>query len=213
MAAYYGDAFINIGNSKARDTTEPAAAAPSDSPIPALDTIMDSSGELSSSEDYESPPRDVADSPQRSESGGSKSEGAVEIGTRKLKDLKANPADIATILRQKEGTPAHGLRPAERLYQHAREKAREEEQRVGLQQLASAAADADNGDENPSPLIAVDSVAAAVRAAVRDEMGVFDARLRRIELMLESIAPQQTPQELQTAPDQSGGDTKLAAGP
>lgn len=69
------------------------------------------------------------------------------------------------------------------------------------------------GDELGQSPIMGDSVAAAVRAAVRDEMSVFDARMRRIELMLESIAQHAAPVEVAHPPEHSNEDAGSRARP
>ena len=58
-----------------------------------------------------------------------------------------------------------------------------------------------------------DSVAAAVRDAVREEMSVFDARMRRIELMLESVALRAAPAEIGEPPDHGSEDARVGARP
>jgi hypothetical protein len=58
-----------------------------------------------------------------------------------------------------------------------------------------------------------DSVAAAVRAAVQDEMAVFDARLRKIELILESAALRAAPAEIGEPPHRGSEEARLDAKP
>lgn len=60
-------------------------------------------------------------------------------------------------------------------------------------------------DGIPGSLAMPDSVETMVRAAVRDEMRVFDARMRRIELMLESLALHKAPVEIGEPPEGSNG--------
>ena len=63
-----------------------------------------------------------------------------------------------------------------------------------------------------SSLIAHD-VAEVVRAAVRDETSVFEARMQRIEEMLESLAGHAAPDEIADPPEHTSGDAGLGARP
>ena len=131
-------------------------------------------------------------------------EAKAEYTETGLEDSVANPSGLATPSQQE-------VRPAEELCQHARLPAVEDEECV--QKLVGAAIDiGDVGDSRRSPLI-VHDVADVVRAAVRDEMSVFEDRMQRIELMLESLARNAVPDEIADPPEHTSGDVGLGARP
>ncbi len=134
--------------------------------------------------------------------GGSKPRSAAESAT-----AKPGPLALAPVMDASEDFEA--AESPDALKAEAESVARAAENSV----VGTPEFDRGRGDESVHSSIMGESVAAAVRAAVRDEMSMFDARMRRIEVMMESIAQHTAPVETAEPLEHSSRDAGSGARP